>query len=150
MILPSRQQTRPETDYERWLCDQDSAYIPNAKPQYHPPTADIGRATQNDQRPLSDMNGETYQHEDRPHGRFLVPPNMQPSISKESVTYMLNQPSQTNRRATAAGQLSLTFIAVVVLIKAIKIMKKRVKSRRIMLPVTEGPLVKEETLHDPR
>lgn len=145
MILPSQQQTRPETDYERWLCDQDSACIPNTNPQYHPPTAHIDQATHNAQRPLSDPSEEVHLNKDRPHGRFLAPPNMQPSISKGFVTYMLNPPPQIHSRATPACQLSLTFVAVVVIIKAIRIIKKRGKSRRTVLPVTEEPFV-----YDPR
>lgn len=63
---------------------------------------------------------------------------------------MLNPPPQIHRRATPAYQLSLTFVAVVVIIKAIKIIKKRAKNRRTVLPVTEEPFVKGETVYDPR
>ncbi|KAF3386579.1 hypothetical protein F1880_000121 [Penicillium rolfsii] len=53
LVTPKHTADRHETDYERWLKDQDDAYEPAGEPRYHPTNAGTARNDQDDRPNLN-------------------------------------------------------------------------------------------------
>ncbi|KAB8235265.1 hypothetical protein ETB97_008346 [Aspergillus alliaceus] len=87
LLKHNAQQSRPRTDYERWLGDRNPDFQAANSPGYHSPITVIGESSvsspgsQANLRQLGSpthSDGVHYRGEHKHHGYFMVEPGTQP------------------------------------------------------------------------
>lgn len=151
-----QRQGRPQTDYERWLIDQDHRYESTDTPQYQPERLDISidDTPRHTQIPITTQGSspkedpgleQDDQFQQSPHhGHFLPGPSVQKAAFSPGIALSTIGQASYIDTTRAACRLSLSVLAIVLIIKAIRTMRKRWTRRRVIsLPFTENDVVTE-------
>ncbi|RAQ52857.1 hypothetical protein AFGD_004903 [Aspergillus flavus] len=139
----SLQDSRPKTDYERWLEENDEHYQIAEDPDYHPPIPGI-----HGQNPIfhhvPDNSPPETVHSTKPdathlqthgfHGEFLHGLNARrPSLLNGAVTDVIREP--------CVWQLASVFVVIVAILHAGKSLRKRRNSvRAASSPASTQPI----------